>query len=162
MVLDVQNRVTQLHNEVKAQKVFSGLTYSQLLLPENSPTVSYSDTVSLSGSGVVARIRFRFTRTDGLTNPPMINFAYSTSISPTYKSFAESYGFSFSADDLSYLDWRDIAGYIATVNDGYVDFYVDFSPELRSMFFSLNSLSISVTCQAIANVSGTLSVERLV
>lgn len=162
MVLDVQNRVTKLSNEVRAQKVYSGLTYSQLLLPENNPTQSYSGTASLSGSGPVARIRFRFTRTDGLTAPPMINFAYTASISPTYKAFAESYGFSFSADDLTYIDTTNVGGYIADLGDGYVDYYVEFNAYLRNMFFSRDSLSISVTCQAIANVEGTLSVERLI
>ena len=162
MVLDVQNKVTRLRNEIKAQKVFSGLTYSQLLLPENTPSLSYSETVSLSGSGPVARIRFRFTRTDGLIDPPFINFAYTGSISPTYKSFAESNGFSFSAHDLSYIDRNNISGYIATVGDGYVDFYVEFNSYLRRMFFSRNSLDIAVTCQAIANVAGTLSVEKIV
>ncbi|MEE0887893.1 MAG: hypothetical protein U0L97_01615 [Candidatus Saccharimonadaceae bacterium] len=162
MVMDVQNKVTQLRNEVKAQKVFSGLTYSQLLLPENTPTLSYSDTVSLSGSGPVAKIRFRFTRTDGLVEPPFINFAYTGSISPTYRAFAESYGFSFSANDLSYMDRTNISGYIAGLGDGYIDFYVEFNEYLRDMFFSRNNLTISITCQAIANVAGNLSVERII
>lgn len=162
MVLDVQNKVTKLRNEVRSQKVFSGLTYSQLLLPENTPTVTFSDTVSLSGSGPVAKIRFRFTRTDGLLSTPFINFAYSGSISPTYKSFAESYGFSFSANDLSYIDRARMSGYISDLGDGYVDYCVEFSSYLRDIFFSRNSLNISVTCQAIANVQGTLSVERIV
>lgn len=163
MVMDVQNKVTQLRNEVKAQKVFSGLTYSQLLLPENTPTQSYSGNIDLSRSGEpIARVRFRFTRSDGLTDAPMINFAYSSSISPTYQSFAGSYGFVFSANDLSYIDTTQVAGYIGEIGDGYVDFYVDFDSYLKSMFFSRNSISISVSCQAIANVFGTLTVDRVI
>lgn len=162
MVMDVQNKVTQLRNEVKAQKVFSGLAYSQLLLPENTPTQSYSGTASLSGSGPVTKIRFRFTRTDGVNEPPLINFAYSASISPTYRAFAESYGFSFSANDLSYIDRTQVSGYIASLGDEYVDFYVEFNQYLRHIFFSRSDLGISVTCQAIANVKGTLVVERIV
>lgn len=162
MVMDVQKRIVELHNEVKSQKVFSGLTYSQLLLPENSPVQTYSGTISLSGSGLISRLRFRFERKDGLLDTPMISFAYSASISPTYKSFAESNGFSFSANDLSYLDNQNISGYIGEIGDGYVDFYVDFGAALRDMFFSLSSLSISVTCQAISNVLGNLSVEKII
>lgn len=162
MVMDVQNKVTQLRNEVKAQKVFSGLTYSQLLLPENTPTQSYSGTASLSGSGPIAKIRFRFTRTDGISEPPMINFAYSASVSPTYRAFAESYGFSFSANDLTYLDRNNISGYIGGVGDGYIDFFVEFNGYFRDMFFSRDNLGISVTCQAIANVRGNLIEERIV
>jgi antirestriction protein len=110
----------------------------------------------------VAKIRFRFTRTDGLVEPPFINFAYTGSISPTYRAFAESYGFSFSANDLSYMDRTNISGYIAGLGDGYIDFYVEFNEYLRDMFFSRNSLTISITCQAIANVAGNLSVERII
>lgn len=163
MLRDVQERIVKLQNEVKAQKVFSGLTYSQLLLPANTPTETYSDTINLSGTNdPIARLRFRFTRTDGIIEPPMINFTYSTTITPSYKSFAESYGFVFSANDLSYLDTTEVTGYIGALGDGYVDFYVDFSVSLKSKFFSRSSLSISVTCQALANVNGSLSVERVI
>lgn len=161
MIQDVQKRIVSLHNEIKAQKVYSGLTYSQLLLPERAPTQSYSDAVALAGSGPVAILRFRFIRSDGLIDPPIINFAFDASVSPTYKQFAQNAGFVFSANDLSYIDRSQIAGYIAEVGDGYVDFYIEYSSELRSMFFSLNSLTISATCQAISNVDGNLIVEKL-
>lgn len=163
MLMDVQNRIVKLQNEVKAQKVFSGLTYSQLLLPENTPSKTYSGTIDLSKStDPIARVRFRFTRTDGVTATPMINFTYSATITPSYKTFAESYGFVFSANDLSYIDTTESNGYIGALGDGYVDFYVDFALSLKSQFFSRSSLSISVTCQALANVQGTLSVERAI
>lgn len=164
MIYDVENRLAKLHNELKAQKVYSGITYSQLLLPENTPSKSYSGTADLSGSGTdpVARLRFRFTRTDGINEPPLVDFTLQVSISPTYKSFAESYGFVFNANDLSYFTYTNVDGYINEIGDGYVDFYVDFNSYLRSMFFSLSSLSFSVTVQAIANVMGTLVVEKLI
>ena len=78
------------------------------------------------------------------------------------RAFAESYGFSFSANDLSYMDRTNISGYIAGLGDGYIDFYVEFNEYLRDMFFSRNNLTISITCQAIANVAGNLSVERII
>ena len=161
MIQDVQQRIVKFTNELKAQKVYSGLTYSQLLLPERSPTLSYSGIANLSGSGLVARLRFRFTRTDGLIEPPFINFAYSFSILPTYKEFAQSNGFIFSADDLTYIDRSSVAGYISEIGDGYVDFYVDFNSELRGRYFSLESININAACQAIANIEGNLTVERL-
>lgn len=162
--MNIQQKLVNLRNKIKEQKIYSGLTYSQLLLPENTPQLTYSSTVSLGDSIPLARVRFRFTRDDDLTDPPMINFAYNTSISPTYKEFAQSNGFVFSADDndLSYIDRGFIYGYIAQVGDGYVDFYVEVDTGLKSSFFSLNSMSFSVTCQAIVNVKGTLTVERLI
>lgn len=163
MISDVQLRLVKARNELKAQKVYSGLAYSQLLLPENTPQLSYSGTASLSGSGVVARVRFRFTRTDGLSDTPMINFTTSTTLSPTYRQFAEANGFTFStAYDLSYIDTLYANGYIGHLGDGYVDWYVDFDELIRRDFFSLNSIAFSVQVQAIANVAGNLVVERLI
>lgn len=163
MVMDVQNKVTQLRNEVKAQKVYSGLTYSQLLLPENTPTQSYSGNIDLSRSGEpIARVRFRFTRTDGLLEPPLINFTHTSSYSPSYRDYAQSNGFSFSPTvDMSYFDTQNIEAYIGGVGDGYVDFYIDYKTSIRTLFFSLNSVQISTTCQAISNVYGQLTVERV-
>lgn len=164
MIYDVEKRITAIHNELKAQKVYSGLTYSQLLLPENNPTQSYSGTASLSGSGddPVARLRFRFTRADGIIDPPMVDFAMQVGLNPTYQQFAEDYGFVFNVNDLSYLTYTEAEGYIAELGDGYVDFYVDFDRFLSTQFFSLNTIGISATVQAIANVKGTLTVERLI
>ena len=163
MIPDVQLRLVKARNELKAQKVYSGLAYSQLLLPENTPQLSYSGTASLSGSGIVARLRFRFTRTDGLVDAPMINFTTSTTLSPTYKQFAEANGFTFSvANDLSYIDTLNANGYIGELGDGYVDLYVDFDDYIRKDFFSLNSIAFSAEVQAIANVAGNLTVERLI
>lgn len=161
---NISNRLVKSRNELRAQKVYSGLVYSNLLLPENTPSISYSETVSLSGSGTtpVARLRFRFTRTDGLIDTPMINFTVTTNLSPTYKQFAESNGFTFVANDLSYLTTLKGIGYIAELGDGYVDYYVDFSSDIRGDFFSLNTITISASVQAISNVVGTLSVERLI
>lgn len=164
MVGDVQQRIVKMHNELKAQKVSSGLAYSQLLLPENTPTQTYSDSMSLTGSGTgpLARVRFRFTRMDGLAEPPLINFDFTATTSPTYKQFVESKGFTISGDDLDYFDWWIVSGYIGELGDSYVDFYVDFKSSIRSNFFSLNSMSFTVSCQAIANVIGDLSVERII
>lgn len=162
MLTSIERRLAKLQNEINAQKVFSGLTYSQLLLPENSPMQTYSGTIDLSSSSdPIARLLFRFERTDGISETPMINFSYSASISPSYKSFAESYGFVFSANDLSYIETTEVTGYISSLGDGYVDFYVDFDSALKRKFFSLSSLSFSVTCQAISNVRGNLTVERV-
>ncbi|MEE0888131.1 MAG: hypothetical protein U0L97_02865 [Candidatus Saccharimonadaceae bacterium] len=164
MIADIEKRVAKLRNELKAQKVNSGLAYSQLLLPENTPTQSYSSTASLSNpsSGPVARMRFRFTRTDGLIDSPAINFAFSYSASPTYAGFVRAQGFTISGNDLDYFDTWSVSGYIHGVGDGYVDFYVDLSSELRDAFFSLSTISFSITCQAITNVKGDLTVERLI
>ena len=125
---------------------------------------SYSGTASLSGSGTdpVARLRFRFSRDDGIMEPPLVTFTTDATLNPSYKEFAEDNGFVFNANDLSYLTSIDVNAYIAELGDGYVDFYVDFDSYLRTEFFSLNSIGISATVRAIANVKGNLVVERLI
>lgn len=164
MIYDVEKRLAAVHNELRALKVHSGLVYSQLLLPENSPVQSYSGKVSLSGSGTgpVGRIRFRFSRSDGVLDPPLVDFASEVEISPTYQQYAEDNGFTFYANDLSYLTPLETDVYIGELGDGFVDFYVDFDRYLQTAFFSLNSLDVKVTVQAMANVKGTLSVEKVI
>lgn len=164
MVGDVQQRIVKMHNELKAQKVSSGLAYSQLLLPENTPSQTYSGSMNLSGSGTgpLARVRFRFTRADALYDPPLINFTFTATTSPTYKQFVESKGFTISGNDLDYFDWWMVSGYIGEIGDSYVDFYVDFKRSIKNNFFSLSTMSFTVTCQAIASVNGTLVAERVI
>lgn len=160
----VQQKIVELRNELKAQKVFSGLAYSQLLYPENTPSQTYTSTANLSGSGEtpVARVRFRFTRTDGINETPLVNFAYDASYSPSYKQFAESYGWSFTGNNFDFFEKEDISGYISGTGDNYVDFFIDFNYTIRDALFSLSSIGISTTCQAIVAVNGILSVERII
>lgn len=160
----VQQKIVELRNELQAQKVYSGLSYSQLLYPENTPSLSYTSTANLSGSGEtpVARIRFRFTRTDGINETPLVNFAYDANYSPSYKQFAEDNGWSFTGQDFSFFEREDISGYISGSGDNYVDFFVDYNYTIRSALFSLSSIGISISCQAIVAVNGTLSVERII
>ena len=164
MIADTQQRIAKVRNEVKAQKVKSGLAYSQLLMPENTPSRSYTGTISLSssGTGPIARVRFRFVRDDGLLDPPLINFAFTASISPAYKEFVESHGFSISGNDLDYFNWWMVSGYIGEIGDTYVDYYVDVKRNVKNNFFSLSTMSFTVTCEAIANVRGVLIEDRII
>jgi hypothetical protein len=164
MINNLQQRIVTLRNEIQSQKTFSGLTYSRLLLPENAPTQTYSGRASLTGSGStpVAEVRFRFTRTDGLTDTPAINFAFSSTISPTYVDFVRSKGFTISGNELAFFDQWTTAGFTREVGDGFVDFIVAIQPDTREAFFSLDYLDFSITCQAITNVYGTLTVERII
>ena len=146
MIGDIQTRMAKANNELKALKVYSGLSYSSLLLPENIPEQSYSGMASLGGSSddMVALLRFRFTRT------------------PDYQTYAEDYGFVFSSGDISYTADSNVTGYIYELGDGYVDYYVDFRGGLNTLYPYLNSIDISARVQALANVRGALSVERLI
>lgn len=164
MIYDVEKRIVALRNELQSQKVSSGIAYSQLLLPRNTPILSYYGTASWTNSTTapIARLRFRFSRTDGQLDPPLINFTHLSYCTPTYKEYAIDNGLSFSPNvDMGYQDSSVIEGYIAELGDGYVDFYVDFGAKIMKNYFSLDSIGIRSTCQVISNVYGELSVERL-
>lgn len=164
MKRDIQQRIVALRNELQSQKVFSGLTYSQLLLPENLPTQTYSGNASLSGdpNSVVARVRFRFTRTDGLMETPAINFTQECKLSPTYAEFVRGNGFTVSGNDLGYYNQWEVSSYVSEIGDGYVDFTVDLQSSCRRTFFSIDSIAFETVCQAITSVRGILTVERLI
>lgn len=164
MIHNVQDRLSYIRNEIKAQKVYTGAVYSQFLVPDNTPSASYSGSASWSGTDdtPVARVRFRFTRADGQTDPPLVNFTCDAMYDPSYQQFAENNGFTFSQIDLSYISMQDIEAYIGEIGEGFVDFYVDFTSPIKTALFSLNSIDLSITCQAIANTRGNLTVERVI
>lgn len=164
MINDVQQRLVKARNELKAQKVASELAYSQLLMPENTPSVSYSGVVTDSGSSrydTLARCRVRFTRTDGVNETPFVNFTYDFRFSPTYVEFEASWGTTVSGDDVGYVDEQGYVGYIAEAGSNYVDFYIDVTTDVVLSFAPFTSLNFSFTAEAISTVPGNLTVTRL-
>lgn len=163
MINDTQSRIVKLRNELKAQKVTSELVYSSILWPENTPTKTWSGSLALQLSGdVVARFRVRFERTDGIDGAPFVDFAQRVSFSPTYKAYTQSLGWSVSGNDVSYVDDQNYTGYVAGAGENYVDYYIDFTRDLISNYFSLSSISVVIEAQAIAMVDGNLTITRLI
>ena len=160
---DAQRRLVAIRNELKAQKVAGELAYSQLLLPENAPSVSYSGTVAeLSSTYTYARCRVRFTRSDGVNETPVVDFAYNFQFSPNYVEYMATQEVTITGDDTGDTDETCYAGYVAGAGSNYVDFYVDIPADISMTFYGFTSLNFSFTVQAIAMVSGTLTVERLI
>ena len=168
MIGDVQQRIVKLRNEIKAQKVARELTYSQLLMPENTPSITYRGTLTHSGGpidDVVARCRVRFTRTDGVDATPFVNFPFVLTLSPTYQEYEASIGVTVTGDDPGCVDEQCYVGYIADSGDNWVDFYVDLTYYAIANFDSFErpftSLDFSFTVEAISTVPGRLTVERV-
>lgn len=161
---DVEKRIVALRNEVKAQKVARELAYSQLLMPENTPSISYSGTATVQGQerfDTLARCRVRFTRTDGKQGAPFVNFPFSFAFSPTYREFEQSVGNTVTGDDVDFVDEQCYVGYVAGAGPNYVDFYIDVTTEVVLNWTPFTSIDFSFTVEAISNVPGTLSVERI-
>ena len=157
--MGVQERLVQIRNELRAQKVASGLAYSSLLFPENTPQATWSGTVDLNSDDPVI-VKFRFTRKDESLSVPLVDFPFTATVSPTYLEFARTYGFEITADDFTYTNTWDTAGYIGEVGDNYIVFYVEISRAiLKSDYFSLSSVGVSLTVQAVSCVYGNLIVE---
>ena len=160
----VQARLVRIRNELKAQKVASGLAFSSLLMPENNPTATWSGSISFASTGadnILARIRFRFARTAG-SDAPMVNFTIATELSPKYASYIATQGLTVTGDDVDYVDEQSITSYVADSGDGWVDYYVDFDTTLLNNFYTLTAINATVTVTAVAMVAGTLTTERII
>lgn len=165
MITSTEKRIVNLRNEVKALKVASELAYSQLLMPENTPSVSYSGTVtsaSVPRYATLARCKVRFTRSDGSLDVPFVNFTLNFRFSPTYTQFMASWGIIVEGNDTEFSDEQVYDGYIAGSGPGYVDYYVDISTDIVLLFDPFTSIDFSFEVEAISMVSGTLTVERVV
>lgn len=164
MINDVQKRLVKIRNEIKAQKVARELAYSQLLMPDNTPSVTYSGTVTDSGSqryDTLARCRVRFTRSDGIDETPFVDFTYDFKFSPTYVEFEQSWGVTVTGNDTGYVDEQGYVGYVAGSGTNYVDFYIDITTDVVLSFAPFTSLNFTFTAEAISTVPGTLTVTRL-
>ena len=164
MINDVQNRVIKLRNELKAQKVATELAYSSVLFPENTPSATWSGTINLptTPDNIIARLRVRFTRSDGVEGAPFVDFAQQVTFSPTYQAYSASLGWTVTGNDTGYVDDQEYTGYIAATGSNYVDYYIDFLRELTSNYYTLSSVQASATVEAISMVEGTLNITRII
>ncbi len=163
MTNDAQQRLVRVRNELKAQKVATELAYSSILWPENAQERSWSGSIALQLSGdVVARFRARFQRSDGREGAPFVDFAQAVSFSPSYLVYTASLGWTVTGNDVGYVDDQNYTGYVAGAGNDYIDYYIDFTRDLMSNYFTLSSINVNIQVQAIAMVEGTLTITRLI
>lgn len=164
MIGDMEQRLIRLRNELKAQKVASELAYSSILWPANTPQQSWTGTITFpqSPQNVIARLRVRFTRTDGVSGAPFVDFAQNVTYTPTYYDYSVSQGWTVTGNDINYVDDQAYTGYIAAAGSNYVDYYVDFLRDLESNYFTLNSVQVTLNVEAISMVEGSLTITRLI
>ena len=165
MSIDIEKRIVKARNELRSQKVAQELVYSQLLMPENAPTIAGSGAIdygSLERYDVMARWRVRFTRTDGIKETPFVNFAYDFNFHPSYAEFQSQSGVSVEGNDLNYPEEPLHSGYESAAGDDYVDFNIDVNTETAMTYSPFPNLSVDFSVQAISSVPGKLSLERLI
>ena len=163
---NVEARIVKLKNEANAQKVARELAFSQLLLPENTPSANYSAFLPVgitSQNGIVARCRVRFTRTDGVVATPFVNFPFNVTLSPTYVEYMATQGNTLTGDDADYVDEQCFVGYIAEAGTNYVDFYIDITDTLIMVFDpNYPGVTFSFTVEGVSTAPGQLTVTRLI
>lgn len=163
MISDTQKRIVKARNELKAMKTATELAYSSILLPENAAVARWSGALALQLVGdVVARFRVRFTRTDGGTGTPFVDFAQNVTLSPTYMEYSTSLGWAVTGNDTGYVDDQNYTGYVAGAGDNYVDYYIDFVRDLVANYFTLSSVTVNIEADAISMVKGDLTITRLI
>ena len=166
MIKDVQNRLVKIRNEIKAQKVARELAYSQLLMPDNTPTKTYSGYIPVgttAQNGTVARCRVRFTRIDGINSTPFVDFPFDLKFSPNYVQFEASQGVTITGDDTEYVDEQCFVGYIAEAGTNYIDFYIDVTDTLLMVFDpNFPGITFSFTVEAVSTAPGTIDITRLI
>lgn len=166
--LGVEHRLVQIRNEMYAQKAYSKLNYGALSNAINTPTANWSGWVNNNESvidSVAASFIVRFTRTDGVKIPPLVDFAYDFVQSkyavqdmldtPTEQGRISA----IEIVDRYALDEFYYSGKIIESGENYVNFRIDIS----SLFhiISQNGANISITVEAISPVEGVITIERV-
>lgn len=166
MIRSVEYELLKAENELRALKTASTLAYSTTMYPENTPTASWSGNVSFTTTrpdGIKARLRVRFTRSDGESEVPMVDFAWRYSTSPTYTSYLSQYlGTVLTGNDTEISLYDSIYGYESGSGAGYVDYIIEVGSMIVQYFGMINSLNMTFNVSAISPIEGNITITRLI
>lgn len=165
----VENRIVKLRNELNAQKQASPLSWGQLALPENTPSVTINEsldiTAPLDGANI-AKFIATFTRTDGQSGAPLVDFAYDYKTSPTGIEIYRQHGATITATSEESLYQGDGSN-IVDISDNSVSFEIliwqtDYLGTTSNFYYDygVKAVDLELTVNAISPVPGTLTVER--
>lgn len=144
--LNVQKRIIELRNELRAYKIATPLNYGALDSPTTVPSASWSGTFSgyyaniSTGAGYIwQRWLAVFTRSDGNSVTPYVDFA-----------------FDYSSNGV--VGERALTSYVYETGANSVTFAV----ELNDYAYNLTgSMTFSLTVQAISTINGTISLTTV-
>lgn len=160
MIDRVQNLIRRIGNELKALKMRSPMSIGALRFPETTPSQSYQGSINTSSQDlVVARLAASFTRADGETMSPMVDFAFNVSVSPTYTQYMATQGVTITGDDPNVMTEFYVQGYVHSATDGSVTYYIDVLNAIAP--YAGSAATINVSVEALSTVEGTLTLERI-
>lgn len=156
-----ENELKKLEDELRALKASTPLNIGQLAIPDSAPTVSYTGQIDTQSQElIICRIEATFTRTDGGTEPPLVDFGFDMSVTPTYADFLASQGISFSANDGTEYEDVFINGYVGDTGLGSVTFYIDVKNAVAPWGASPKTLTVNIS--AYSTLPGNLTLRRTI
>lgn len=159
--MSTEQRLTTLEQEVRALKSYFAPVLGQLRYPNSAPTQSYHGTIDTSSQNlIIAKFEATFTRDDGLTESPLVDFSYSAHVSPTYADYLASIGVTMTGNDLTAYEDFYINGYTSSVGPGTITFVVEVQNAVAPWGNANKNFDLDV--QAVSTVKGSLTLTRTV
>lgn len=161
MIQSIERLITSIQNELRALKASSPLSLGALKFPDQTPTATYSGNVDTTTQNyVAARIAATFTRTDGETSTPLVDFAFDYTLNPNYVAAQATQGVTISGNDPNAQSEVYVRGYVASTTATSVTYYIDVLNAVVGL--ALSNVALSLNVQAISTVNGALELERLI
>lgn len=161
MIQSVERLIAIIRNELRALKASSPLSIGALKFPEQTPTDTYNGTVDTTTQNyVAARIAATFTRTDGETSTPLVDFAFDYALNPNYVGAMVTQNVTITGSDPNAPSEIYIRGYVASTTATSVTYYIDILNAVVGL--ALSNVALSLNVQAISTVNGALGLERLI
>lgn len=158
--MTTESRLADLDFELKALKQTTPVSIGALRFPDSVPTADYTGSIDTSIQDyVIARIEATFTRSDGIQITPMVDFAYSVSISPTYQEYRATQGVIITGNDPNVNIESYMTGYESGTTSDSVIFSIDVLNAIAPYAGATATLTAHV--EAISTIEGTLTIKRV-
>lgn len=156
----VTKQLVRIENEQRAQKSATKLNFGQLVKPGTSPTATYSGFVNNQASNPpVATWVATFTRSDGVTAPPFVQFQYDYALGLYSNDDAVASGAtSVTGRDRHAVDEWKFSDGVHEVGTNYVKWRIEIGNGWS--YTSASGSNVDLTVKAVSIVPGTLSLTR--
>lgn len=169
-----QLRIVKLRNEIRAQKQASELAWGQLAFPESTPVATFNGSIDLSqpiraGTEILTcRFVARFTRTDGQTGAPFVQFPFDFKVSPTTIEIERQRGATVTTTSDEQLYWRGISAHVLNSGDNWVEYEISFDDTTGYWLMTsrtydivgIRNVNLELNVYAVSPVTGDLTLER--
>lgn len=161
MIQNIERLINRIRNELRALKASSPLSLGALKFPDQTPTATYNGSVDTTTQDyVAARVAATFTRTDGETSTPLVDFAFDYTLDPNYVGAMATQGVTISGNDPNAQSEVYVRGYVAETTATSVTYYIDVLNAVVGL--ALSSVALELDVQAVSTVNGELEIERII